>query len=143
MSKKTTKQKLAVEFGMNVQTVSMKLYKAGIEPDDPRAREVLAEYKKNFGRQDNEGSQTEKRKQEVELLERKNRIAQKLEDGTYITRDKVEKYFQVGIQKLELVMPKLQSEFGLDEKIIKRGQELFDEARTEWSKAVKPIIYAK
>lgn len=140
MSKKTTKQKLAVEFGMNVQTVSMKLYKAGIEPDDPRAREVLAEYKKNFGRQDNEGSQTEKRKQEVELLERKNRIAQKLEDETYLERVFMEKVLLIGFQKLELVMPKLQSEFGLDEKIIKRGQELFDEARTEWAKLIKQPI---
>ena len=61
--------------------------------------------------------------------ERKDRIAQKLEDETYVEAGDMLKNFQVAVNSLELLPQKLESEFALPPATVKRHQQLIDEAR--------------
>lgn len=79
----------------------------------------------------------EKTRQEVIKLTRENRIADKLEDGTYMLTDDVEKMILMGIGKFENIASKMESEFGWPPNVTKRLQQLLDEARGEMSKGLE------
>ena len=90
-------------------------------------------------RSDNESSLEYKRrilKAEAEMAERKNNQERKIEDETFLKYEDVEKVLSVGLAQLEQVMAKLQSEFNLAVEVVKRGNELMDDARAEWAKLI-------
>jgi hypothetical protein len=134
---------LGLDFKIDQVTVKTVLLRAGVTMEQLKtpeglvtAREVLTAYKADYGKQSgtktDPGPRQRKFEEEVKLLERKNRIEAQLESHEYMLTSDVEKIINLGLKKLELVPVKLQSEFSLDEKLVKRLTELQDEAREAW-----------
>ncbi len=73
---------------------------------------------------------------EAERLERRNRIEALLEEKQYLKADEVEKIISMGIQKIELVPVKMESEFQMEAKMVARLRQLLDEAREAWAKGI-------
>lgn len=72
----------------------------------------------------------------VKKLKRENRIAEMMESGQYMLRSRHQQILGMVISKLELIPPKLQSEFALEVKVMNKLTLLHDEARAEASKEV-------
>jgi hypothetical protein len=138
---------LSREFGVDQQTVKRLLVARGLTHQDLKDRKqaqavrtALAQYKAELGpvsgTSTKPGPRQRKYEEEVKILERRNRIEDLLERKEYMRTSDVEKMFLMGLQKIELVPEKMQSEFGLPDAQRRRLQELLDEARTEWSKGI-------
>lgn len=78
-------------------------------------------------------------REKVIKLQRENRIAEKLENETYIETQMVEQALVQFKSKLEMIPVKVESQFSLPAKVIARIQELMDEALSDMAQAVVRI----
>ena len=95
-----------------------------------------------FRRKDNSDIQQEKFLKlaaERRQSERRDRVAQKLEEKSYITTEEVSSILEIGIKSIELVPGKMESEFGLTPEQTRRLQQLLDEARSSWAKQIEEM----
>lgn len=132
------------ETKVDRRTIQKILDGAGIQPIKPggniypdEALQAVAAWKAEQYDEDTEGESPFKRLARLkgDEIARQNRIAEALDAKTLVEVDKVEKLVLIFVGKLELIPVKMESEFGLDKKIITRLTELLDEARREMSKA--------
>lgn len=115
----------------------------GVEASDPKAIEAITKHQRVSAENiDPETGLTwfqAKTREETIKQRRENEIAEKLKDETFIPTDTVEKLVLMFLNKLELVHVKLESEFSLEPKVVKRLVELIDEARSEMAKGIIKI----
>lgn len=104
--------------------------------DKARALEIIKAHKYEKGDENDQSAYKEKTRQEVIRLTRLNRIEEKLEKSQYMETKTVENMMLMGINKLELIPVKMESEFGLPTNVVARLRQLLDEARVEWSKGL-------
>lgn len=78
-------------------------------------------------------------KQQGEIKERENRIADLLERREYLLKKDVQRFFAIGLAQLDLIPTKLQSELGLSGEMAERVRQLIDDARIEWSRIAEGI----
>jgi hypothetical protein len=78
--------------------------------------------------------------QKCESLQRKNRIAEKMELREYMETSEVSGLLELGVKALDLIPSKMESEFGLGAEQTKRLTQLLDEARAEWVKQIKKCL---
>lgn len=123
-------RQIAKLTGREERTVKIILDRNNMTKDDPRAIDVCKKEAKD------ESPRSRKLTAEAAMKERENRIAQKLEDETYIEVETVERLMRIIVAKLEIIPTKLASEFNLDPKIVRRIMELHDECRVEMSKEI-------
>jgi hypothetical protein len=131
---------LAERTGSDRRSIKRWLAEDGIDASDPRAIDVITKHQKQSN--DNIDPETgltwfqAKVREDAIKVRRENEIAERLESETYMETEQVEKLVLMFLGKLELVHVKLESEFSLDPKIVKRLVELIDEARSEMAKGV-------
>jgi len=141
----STVNSLSEEFHVDARTAKRWLEDAKIDAGETEKACAEFERRKKLSKHPMRGEDKEntlaqqKLAQEVRKLTRENNLAQRLEDKTVMMVSDVEKMMTTGIGKIELVMPKLASEFSLPPEVIARGTQLFDEAREAWAKGL-PVI---
>jgi predicted transcriptional regulator len=132
-----TYESISRETGRDRRTVRRILDAAQIKPGDDGALEFVKQAGDTKDLRKNPNSPAARISMaEADLVERRNRIAQKLEDETYIEVEAMDKLLRLLIGKLEVIPTKMQSEFGVPDKQTKRLRELLDECRQEASKEI-------
>ncbi len=142
MKKEVSISSLYEKTGADRRSIKKWLADAGVEPGDPKALEVIANRQKTGAVNPTTGLPEpttwfqEKTRQDAIKLQRENETAEKLKDGLYLESAVMEKQVVMFTGKLELIPVKLESEFSVEPKIIKRLTELLDEARQEMAKGI-------
>lgn len=143
--KKSSNATIALQVGCTRESVSKWLHEAGLTPESPGAVELCQQ--KHKKREEPDPNQIDpcsgltwyklEQKEKALKLARENRIAERLENETYM---KVEDHFQIiGIiaERLNLLPLRAKSELGLSEPQAIRLQHLIDEARSVTAKEIK------
>lgn len=143
-----TINKLAERTGLDRQTVKRELERAGLAPimeqglgnrsaaiyEAEPAQALLTRFlarKTEKGEAEAENPWRREVMARAEKLERENRIAERLENETYMLTEDVEQVVSLFNKQLDQVQVKMESEQGLAAGPARRLQELLDEARRE------------
>lgn len=99
--------------------------------DEEEALTIIEHWKANNAAGGRDGNALQRKIMELRISkeERRERIAQNLEDGSYMDTTEVEQIFTTLCQALDQVPGKLKSELGLNDAQKKRVEQLLDEAR--------------